>query len=145
MLREIINKNIVGCEPHNRVAHVARLMERYDVGAVIVMQNGRPMGIVTDRDIVVRCLGRSIDPEECLVETVMSRPLVTCRETDGVFDCIKKMKQAKIRRIPVVDDMDKVIGVISFGDLLSVLSKEFSNLVENNTAEDEVREFDFAA
>ncbi|HAR41626.1 MAG TPA: CBS domain-containing protein, partial [Bdellovibrionales bacterium] len=64
---------------------------------------------------------------------------VTCRETDGVYDCIQKMKQAKVRRIPVVNGSEEVVGILSFGDLLSMLSREFSELVSTTTRDEEYR------
>ncbi|MCM2322718.1 MAG: CBS domain-containing protein [Oligoflexia bacterium] len=134
MLREILKgQSLVTCEPDAKVSDVSRLMADRNVGSVLCLSNDKPRGILTDRDIVVRCLAKNIDVSDCTVENVMSESLEVCKDTDGIFDCIRKMEQAGVRRIPVIDSSGAAIGVVSFGDLLKVLSKEFSALVQHTT------------
>ena len=134
MLRDILNnQHLVTCEPDAKVTDVAKLMADNDIGAVMVLTDEKPRGIVTDRDIVLRCVAQNTDVDDTTVEQVMTESVATCHENDGIFDCIMKMKQAKVRRIPVVDDSGKAVGIISFGDLLAVLSKEFVELTQTTT------------
>lgn len=133
MLRDIIKNRLITCEPDTSVSDVAKLMDREDVGCVLVLDNDEPRGLITDRDIVVRCLAKNIDVDDCTVENVMTESLQTVKDTDGFFDCIETMKQAGVRRIPVVDQNGKAIGIISFGDLLAVLSKELGELTATTT------------
>ncbi|MCM2277493.1 MAG: CBS domain-containing protein [Oligoflexia bacterium] len=135
MLKEILrNQSLVTCEPDAKVSEVSRLMADRNVGSVLCLSDdGKPRGILTDRDIVVRCLAKNIDVNDCTVENVMSESLEVCQDTDGVFDCIRKMEMAGVRRIPVIDDSGKAVGIISFGDLLKMLSKEFSTLIHHTT------------
>lgn len=138
MLRDLLKEQapLVTVEPDTKVGDVSRLMAEKNVGTVLVLTDGKPRGILTDRDIVVRCLAKNIDVEDCSVENVMTESLETCQEDEGVFDAIKKMKKAGVRRIPVVSKKDgKVIGVVSFGDFTRILSKELNVLVEGTTAE----------
>ena len=134
MLKQLINRHLVCVEPQTKISEVAKVMAQEDVGCVLVLDNGKPRGLITDRDIIVRCLAKNIDVEDCTVENVMTESLETVKSTDGVFDCIQTMRKAGVRRIPVVDEWGQVEGVISFGDLLAMLSKEFSELTETTTA-----------
>ncbi len=133
MLKEVINRKLVTVEPDTNISEVAKLMSKEDVGCVLVLDNNRPRGIITDRDIVLRCIAKNIDVDDCTVENVMTESLQTVKETDGIFDCIETMRGAGVRRIPVVNDRNQAIGIISFGDLLSVLSHEFHELTASTT------------
>lgn len=134
MLRDIINRNVVSCRPNASIRDVAHLMAKKNVGSVLVLDNGKPHGIITDRDIVVRCISKNLNLDECLVEDYMSESPKVIRETDGLFECIQLMQQSGIRRIPVVDEHGKAVSVISFGDLLAILSREFFDLTRSTTA-----------
>jgi CBS domain-containing protein len=138
MLKDVINRRLVSIEPDAKVTDAARLMSERDVGSVIVLTNGKPRGIITDRDIVVRCLAENIDVEDCTVEQVMTESIETVTETEGLFDCIRKMRKAQVRRIPVVDQSGLAIGVVSFGDILALLSKEFSEITSTTTSFEEI-------
>jgi CBS domain-containing protein len=133
MLKDVINRKLVTVEPDTSISDVAKTMAREDVGCVLVLDNNKPRGLITDRDIVMRCIAKNIDVDDCTVENVMTESLQTVKETDGIFDCIETMRGAGVRRIPVVNDRNQVVGIISFGDLLAVLSSEFYELTSNTT------------
>ncbi len=136
MLDQIMHRNLVTLEPHAPVSEAARLMADRDVGCVVVLNaNGKPRGIITDRDIVVRCIARNIDVWDTTVENIVSEELATCRVDDGIFDCIEKMREAGVRRMPVVDKKGHAVGIVSFGDLLAFLSREFYDLTRETTPE----------
>jgi len=139
MLRELVNRNIVKVEPGTDLEAVCRLMRDENVGSVFVVDGKKVVGIITDRDIVVRYLAEGQSISEVFVDDLMSEAPVSCRETDGVYECIQKMREAKIRRIPVLNEKDEIVGVLSFGDLLSMLSREFSELVHTTTRDEEYR------
>ncbi len=122
-----MHRNLVTLEPHAPVSEAARLMAERNVGSVLVLNAaGKPRGIITDRDIVVRCVARNIDLWDTTIENILSEDLQTCHVDDGVFECIERMRKAGVRRMPVVDSAGHAIGIVSFGDLLSHLSHEFS-------------------
>ncbi len=146
MLRDILNRNLVKAEPNASVIEIAQLMTEHNVGAVLIARDGKPLGIVTDRDIVIRCLAEDVDFRQCKVEDIMTDSVETCRETDGIFDCIQKMRKSKVRRMPVIDPDGRAIGIISFGDLLAVLSKEFHELISTTTPAEDIEQLgEFAA
>lgn len=139
MIRDIIRQGkqkLVCVEPDAKVSEVAQEMQKNDVGCVLVLTNGRPRGLITDRDIVVRCVARNLDVNDTTVENVMSESPECCNETDGVFEVIRKMRDSGVRRMPVVDQNGDAVGVISFGDLLRILAKELGTLVESTTREE---------
>ncbi len=137
MLRDILNRNIVSVELGASAVEAARLMKEKDVGCVLVLVDGEPRGLLTDRDLVLRCLAGELPSQDWRVEQVMTRAVEVCRETDGIFDCISKMRTAKVRRMPVIDVHGKAVGILSFGDLLAVLSKELNELTASTTSADE--------
>lgn len=137
MLRDILNRRLVTVSPDAKVIEAARLMEEANVGSVLVLDNDKPRGILTDRDIVVRCIAQNVDVTDCTVENILSESLVVCHETDGIFDCIRRMREAKVRRMPVLNDQGKVVGIVSFGDLMAMLGREMGELTQGTTpAED---------
>lgn len=133
MLKDIINRRLVTVEPDTKVSDAAKIMESEDIGCVLVLDNEKPHGLLTDRDIVVRCIAKNIDVDDCTVENIMTESLETVSESDGLFECIETMRGAGVRRIPVVDDRGRAIGIVSFGDILAVLSKEFFELTAETT------------
>ncbi len=129
MVKDLMCREVVCTTPDAKVSEAAKIMERENVGSLIILgDRGAPRGMITDRDIVTRCIAHNIDVDDCTVENVMTESLQTVRETDGIFDCIEMMYGARVRRIPVVDQTGKMVGIISVDDLLAVLSKEFSEI-----------------
>jgi len=95
-------------------------MKQQDVGPVLVVSDHsemRPVGIVTDRDIAVKVVAEGRDAYSTRVDSIMTSDLVTCREDEDVSDAMKRMAQYQIRRVPVVDDNNRVIGIISQADI----------------------------
>jgi CBS domain-containing protein len=142
MLKDILNRKLVTTEPLAKVSEVARIMADQDVGCVLVVESGKLRGLITDRDIVTRCIAKNIDVDDCLVENVMTESLATVRETDGIFDCIETMRGARVRRIPVVDFSGTLVGIVSFGDILAVLSKEFAEVTRSTVPQVTSSEFE---
>ncbi|MFN7685832.1 MAG: CBS domain-containing protein [Oligoflexia bacterium] len=134
MLKEVIRTGAHTVDHQTLVKDVARLMKEKDIGCVLVQNPQKvPVGIITDRDLVLRCLANGISPEKARAQEVMTAAIRTVREDSGIFECIRMMHDARVRRLPVVDSSGKVVGMISFGDLLGILSKELGSLVENCT------------
>lgn len=140
MLKNIINNKLIFVEPGANVREVSELMARENVGCVLVLQDSKPKGLVTDRDIVVHCVAEGHASENCMVDDVMSTDLQVVMETDGIFDCIRAMKTSQVRRLPVVDADGNAVGIVSFGDILRMLSREFAELTETTTPEIEIEE-----
>jgi CBS domain-containing protein len=92
-------------------------MDELNVGVVPVCEGDRLVGMVTDRDIVVRGLARDVDPRTCKLTDVMSGHVRTARPDDDVDDVLGEMATAQIRRMPVVDAQEKLVGILSIGDI----------------------------
>jgi CBS domain-containing protein len=98
------------------VAEAARRMREADIGDVIVLEDDRLYGIVTDRDIVVRTIAEGRDPATAKLGDICSRDMTTLNPTDTVEDAVRLMREKAIRRLPVVEK-GKPVGIVSLGDL----------------------------
>jgi CBS domain-containing protein len=139
MLKDVMCTNLVTVEPNVSVSEAAKLMDKENVGCVLVLENDMPRGIITDRDIVVRCIAQNIDVDDCTVENVMTEALQTVSQNEGIYDGIRKMREAGVRRLPIVDDNGKAVGILSFGDIAALLAKEAMELTETTTSAAEQR------
>ncbi len=99
------------------VMDAATAMREGDFGDVVVLEEGKLCGILTDRDIVVRVLATGSDPSSVRVGDVCSRILTTVFETDGIGDAVRLIRAKALRRLPVLDDEGKLVGIVSLGDL----------------------------
>lgn len=98
------------------LAEAARIMRQEDIGDVLVVDEGKPCGIVTDRDIVVRGIAAGKDPNQTQVKEIASKDVVTLKPDASVDEAIRIMRERAIRRIPVMEG-GKPIGIVSLGDL----------------------------
>lgn len=120
---------IVTCSPNQSIHETSRLMKKQNVGCVIVVEGNHIRGIVTDRDILVRGIAK--DPALSVgdpISLVMTAPVTTIQSDRGVQDAMKIMKDAKIRRLPVTNSSGKLIGILTFSDLYSLLAHEMQEL-----------------
>ena len=115
-IREIMTPDPRTVEPSATLRDAAREMSQGDVGAVLVTENGRLVGILTDRDIVVRAVAEGQDPASTTVGDVASRDVATLTVDQSVDDAIRIVREHNVRRIPVVQD-DRPAGIVSIGDL----------------------------
>ncbi len=127
-LEDIIGRNVTYCLGSTTVQEVAQIMREDDVGAVLVIESGQPCGIITDRDITIRCVGLGLDPSILPAESIMSRGVETIRKDQGIYDAAQKMRRAQVRRLAIVDDSGNAVGLISFDDVFALLSEEIGSL-----------------
>ena len=117
---EIMTNNPKCCVPSDTVARAAKLMKTGDVGSVPVCDNrtGKKLiGIVTDRDLVVKVVAEGRDPNTTKIQDVMTREPFSCRGGDDIERAFESMSLFQVRRIPVVGDGGELIGIISQGDI----------------------------
>jgi CBS domain-containing protein len=114
-----MTSEVVTCSPDDSIVDVARLMKTEDIGPVLIVDNDSRtlVGIVTDRDIVIKVIAEGQDVQSTRVGDVMSKKLVTCRAEDDVDVAINAMAQFQLRRIPVVEDNMRLVGIISQADV----------------------------
>ena len=129
---EICTIQTVTCTRDETVQGAALLMRKHHVGDLIVIDGVEgyavPVGIVTDRDIVVSVIALGLDPAGLQVDDIMSDDLLTCREADDVYETIEHMRLRGIRRVPVVNSAGGLSGVVSADDLLEFLAEEMGDL-----------------
>jgi len=117
---DVMTKNVVYCSPNDTIVEVAQLMKREDIGPVLIVENDQSrtlVGIVTDRDIVLKVVAEGRDPKGTRVGDVMSKKLVTCHANDDIDQAMSAMAQFQLRRIPVVEDNMRLVGIISQADV----------------------------
>ncbi|HSE47680.1 MAG TPA: CBS domain-containing protein [Terriglobales bacterium] len=115
-VRDIMTPNPRTAEPDTTLEEIATLMKQEDVGVIPVMEDNRVTGIVTDRDIVVRCIAAGKDPIECTAEDIMSEGVNTIAPDADVDDAADLMSEKQVRRLAVVDN-GRLVGMLSLGDI----------------------------
>jgi len=117
---DIMTEDLVYSLPEDPVSKVAQLMKKQDIGPILIVDNERSktlVGIVTDRDLAIKVVSEGRDPQKTKVEEVMTRKLITCHADDSIENALKAMAQYQLRRIPVVDDNNRLVGIISQADV----------------------------
>ncbi|MBL8498772.1 CBS domain-containing protein [Nitrosomonas sp. JL21] len=131
---EICNREVIVIQRDETTLEAAKLMRQYHVGAVIVVeaQNGRqiPIGIVTDRDLVVEVLAPELDNTVITVGDIMAPEIFTIKENMTTYEAIEYMRRKTIRRLPVVDDSGELVGMLTLDDVLELLSSELQDLAK---------------
>jgi CBS domain-containing protein len=137
-LNDIFTKVVVTAGPGASLSSVARLMRDHNVGAVVIVEERRPVGIITDRDLAL-ALGANEMSADAPAEKVMARHVLAIPEDTGIYTATRFLRERRVRRLPIVDAEDRVVGMVSLDDLLRVLAGELCNLAEGIKQEMEVR------
>ena len=117
---EVMTKNPICCLPNDTVAGAAELMKNENIGSIPVIENEQTkklVGIVTDRDLTLKVVAGGLDAKSTKVEAVMTRKVVTCLENDDLQKALDLMAEHQLRRIPIVDNNYKVVGIIAQADV----------------------------
>jgi CBS domain-containing protein len=110
-------------------------MRSEHVGCLVVAVEGRPLGVVTDRDIVIEAVAVQLDPATLTAGDVMSQPPATVRESDDLFDALALMRERGVRRLPVLDGSGKLSGLLAVDNVLEVLAEQVDSVVRVVKAE----------
>ena len=128
----ICNREVITVQRDATVLHAAMLMRQYHVGDVVVIENRKditvPIGIVTDRDVVIEVVATELDTAVITVGDIMVASLAVVKDSVGVLEAIQLMTGKGVRRLPVVDDGGSLMGIVTLDDLLLLLAKEFGAL-----------------
>ncbi len=117
---EVMTKDPICCLPNDMVAKAAKLMKSENIGSIPVIENEQTkklVGIVTDRDLTLKIVAEGRDAKSTNVEAVMTRKVVTCRAEDDLQKALDAMSEHQLRRIPVVDNTNKIVGIIAQADV----------------------------
>ena len=130
----ICSREVITVHHDATVLHAAMLMRQYHVGDVLVIENREgkavPIGILTDRDIVIELVATDLDCRVITVGDIMLAHLAVVKEDEGIFDAIQLMSSKGIRRLPVVDKDDSLLGIVTFDDVMLLLAKELGALAK---------------
>ena len=117
-VHELMTRQVATVQPGTCVEHAARVMEWCDCGALpVVGDNGVLVGVVTDRDITLRMVARGRDTRRSVVGECMTMRVFACYANESVTECMRQMAQHKVRRMPIVDERGRLVGIVSQGDL----------------------------
>ena len=123
----------VTIQPDETIATAARLMASAGVGALVVTEKDRPVGIVTDRDLIVRAIAKSI-PTDGRVDSVMSMNVIAVEGSSDVRDAMRAFSHHAVRRLPVIHE-GRVHGMLTFDDVVVALSQQFAEVTRGVTAQ----------
>jgi CBS domain-containing protein len=115
-IKEVMTRDVRACEPNATVAEAAKVMAREDVGPVPIVEDGRLVGLVTDRDIVVRVVAEGRDPNATTVKEIASTELVTVSPDDDLDEALNLLARRQVRRLPVVEG-DRLVGIVAQADV----------------------------
>lgn len=130
---EVCNREVVFAHAQDSVLNAAQLMREHHVGDVVLVEErqGRrvPVGILTDRDIAVEIVAEEVDPATLTLADAVISPLQTVTEAEGVMETVKRMRDAGVRRMPVVDAEGALVGILAADDVLELMAEGVSDLV----------------
>lgn len=126
VVKDIMTPDPACCTPRSPLEEAARLMIDFDCGEIPVVDDFKsmlPVGVITDRDITCRTVGKGLNPLEMMVGDCMSSPMVSVMPDHTLDECYRVMEENQIRRIPVVDGAGKCVGIVSLADIAQKVSK----------------------
>lgn len=121
-ISEVMTRDVEVLQPTDSVHDAAELMRSFNVGVVPVCEDGQVVGVLTDRDVVVRAVALGMDAASTQVVDVMTAHVEVCHDDDDVGSVLERMKMQQLRRFIVVDERERLVGIVSLGDL----SQDFS-------------------
>ncbi len=128
----ICSREVTVAYKHETLAQAAQLMRSQHVGDVVVVEERDgvrvPVGLLTDRDIVIEVVAKNVDAETITVGDAMSADLLVAHEQDAIDDTLRRMRARGVRRVPVVDSVGALIGVLSTDDVVRLLAEELDEI-----------------
>lgn len=128
----LCNREVVVTGRDTSIAEAARLMRREHVGDLVVLDSDdvrHPVGLVTDRDIVVEVIAAGLDPDTVTVMDVVTEPLELATEDTDFWDALASMRKRGVRRLPIIDDSGGLVGILTLDDALELIGEALDNLV----------------
>jgi CBS domain-containing protein len=128
-VRDAMHGKVEWAQPTETVQSLAKRMRELDIGSIPIGENDRLIGMVTDRDIALRAVADGRDPALLTAREVMSKGIVYCRDDEDLEDAVRIMEQKQIRRLPVVDEKKRMVGILSLGDVSHSASRQLTGEV----------------
>lgn len=128
-VKEAMHDGVEWVSPDTAIKQVARMMQQRDIGAVPVAEHDRLVGMVTDRDITVRAVAGSKDVSKLTAGDVMTAGVIYCRDNEDLLDAARIMECKHVRRLPVIDENKRLVGMLSLGDISRAASQSVTGEV----------------
>jgi CBS domain-containing protein len=128
-VRDVMAREVKVVRPDTSIKEVVATMNKFSIGSIIVVQGDRPVGIITERDILSRLVEPCLAPETLTAQRIMTSPVVTISDTASIEEAAKLMTRKKIKRLPVMDG-NKIVGIITYTDIVFKMPTLFSILEE---------------
>jgi CBS domain-containing protein len=125
-VKRAMHKGVVWVSPDTSLLEIAQKMQEQDIGAVPVGENDKLIGIVTDRDIVCRGVVRGTDLSKMTARDVMTKGITYCNEDHDLEEALEVMEKNKIRRLPVINENKRMVGILSLGDISHAATRELT-------------------
>ncbi len=134
MLSAVCTLDVASCSPRISVLEAARLMRQKHTGDLVVVDDDEdgqePIGVITDRDIVVEVLANDLNPVTTTVGSVLRHPVVVAHDSEDPATALERMRTHGVRRIPIVSQHNRLIGILTVDDLLRLLATDVNTLTE---------------
>lgn len=118
-VKDVMTSRVEWVKPDTKLSEIATRMQQNDCGSVLIGEGDRLVGVVTDRDIVLRAVAKGLNPAETTAKQVMSSKVLYCTETDTIDAVAQNMAKAQVRRLVVLNAQKRMVGVVSIGDISS--------------------------
>ena len=129
LVRDIMSKDVKVVRPDSSVKEVVATMNKFDIGSIVVVQGNRPVGIITERDILRRIVQPCLPPETLTARQVMTSPVLTTSETTSIDEAARLMAKEKVKKLPVMANQ-KLIGIVTLTDIVTKVPNLLSILEE---------------
>jgi len=129
LVRDVMSKDVRVVRPDTTMKEVVATMNKFDIGSIVVVQGDRPVGIITERDILRRIVEPCIAPETLTAKQVMTSPVLTINETTSIEEAAKLMAKKRVKKLPVMNNQ-KLVGVVTLTDIVTKVPTMFSILEE---------------
>ncbi|MDI6798776.1 MAG: CBS domain-containing protein [Candidatus Aenigmarchaeota archaeon] len=131
LIKDVMNRNVIATKPGVSVREAAKIMSKYHIGSLVVLEENKIIGILTEGDILRKVIAQDKDLDETKIREIMTQKVVTINSDKTIEDAVNLMMENRIKKLPVVDD-DKLVGVITASDIMVVepkLIEAISNLI----------------
>jgi CBS domain-containing protein len=125
MVRDVMTKSVKTVQTGSTVREAVQKMNKFDIGSIVVMDNKRPVGIITERDILRKIVEQGIDPSVVKANDIMSYPLITAEPDQSIEEAARLMAKKGIKKLPVVED-GRLVGIVTSMDIMKAAPKLMS-------------------
>ena len=129
LVKDIMTKDVRVTGPDSNVREVVATMNRFNIGSIIVVQDNKPVGVISERDVLRRVVEPCLSPETIAARQIMTRPVITICESASLAEVVKIMAEKRVRKIPVMKK-ERLVGIITYTDILSKVLSMISILGE---------------